>query len=70
MLGGGLADDAPGLAMQIWAISHGVATLANGGHFGPAGPGRGDPEQALAAGVRNLLEHTARPVAPTGPWGR
>jgi hypothetical protein len=50
-------------------LSHGVATLAIGGHLDPTREGC-DPEQILASGVRRLMEQAARPTAPHGPWGR
>ncbi len=65
---GGRAADAPLLALQIWSLSHGVATLAAGGHLCADNNGA-DPEKVLASGVKSLLEQAARPTAPTGPWG-
>lgn len=66
---GGAAADAPLLAMQIWSLSHGVATLAASGHL-RADCATEAPERVLAVGFSRLLEQAARPSAPTGPWGR
>jgi len=57
------------LALQIWSLSHGVATLAASGHLNTARDGC-DPEDTLAAGVRSLVAQAAQPTEPTGPWGR
>jgi Tetracyclin repressor-like, C-terminal domain len=44
-----------GLAFQVWALSHGIATLAAAGYFKP--PDRGiTPERTLQAGVAALIE--------------
>ena len=64
---GGSAADAPLLALRIWSLSHGVAMLAAGGHLAPDRDA--EPEKVLVGGVHALLEQTARPSAPTGPWG-
>ena len=64
---GGSAADAPLLSLRIWSLSHGVAMLDAGGHLAPACDT--DPEKVLVGGVRALLEQTARPGAPSGPWG-
>jgi AcrR family transcriptional regulator len=66
---GGSAGAASALALQIWSLSHGVASLVAGGHLDPAWAGN-EPEAVLRSGVASLLEQTARPTAPTGPWGR
>ena len=66
---GGPASATRGLALQIWSLSHGVASLVAGAHLDPAWAGC-DPETVLRNGVMSLLEQTARPTAPSGPWGR
>jgi AcrR family transcriptional regulator len=67
---GGVAIDPRPLACQVWALSHGVASLDRagrlGGHDGP------DAETVLLAGVQALLDGavvaaTRRP-RPTGVW--
>jgi AcrR family transcriptional regulator len=66
---GGLPSEAPLLALRIWSLSHGVATLAAGGHLRPSSDAS-DPERVLSGGVASLLEQASRPATPTGPWGR
>ena len=46
------------LARQIWAMSHGVATLAIAGHL--AAGGGCDPAELLEAGCGSLIEMTIR----------
>ncbi len=65
----GPATAIPMLALQIWALSHGVATLAAGGQLAAASDGA-SPEYMLTNGVARLLEQAAHPAPPTGPWGR
>jgi hypothetical protein len=44
-----------GLAFQVWALSHGIATLTAAGYFKP--PNRGiTPEKTLQTGVAALIE--------------
>ena len=44
-----------GLAFQVWALSHGIASLTAGGYFKP--PDKGiTPEKTLQAGVTALIE--------------
>lgn len=51
-------EDVSGLARQIWAVSHGAATLANAGHFTGA-PGC-DPAELMEAATSTLLEMAVR----------
>ncbi len=57
------------LALQIWALSHGVATLASSGHLDATRDGC-DPEATLASGVKSLLEQAVQTSTPSGAWGR
>lgn len=50
--------DAAALARQIWALSHGVATLAISGHFSSAR--QSDPAALQQAGAAGLIETAAR----------
>lgn len=52
--GGASAQGARNLALQIWALSHGVAMLSISGHLDPSRDM--DPALVLEAGVRNLME--------------
>jgi AcrR family transcriptional regulator len=47
------------LGAQIWAVSHGVVSLANSGHFSGAAPGA-DPRSILVASVAALIEKAVR----------
>ena len=67
---GGSPRDAGALALQIWALSHGVASLAAGGHFDAAASEGAGPERILQIGVRALIEQTLKPSTAAGPWGR
>jgi AcrR family transcriptional regulator len=51
------APDPHGLALQVWSLSHGVATLAAAGRFGGE---CGSAEEILASGVNALLEGAGR----------
>lgn len=69
---GGVAIDPRPLACQVWALSHGVASLDRAGRLGGReGP---DAETVLLAGVQALLDGavvaaTRRP-RPTGIWNK
>lgn len=69
---GGVAIDPRPLACQVWALSHGVASLDRAGRLGGReGP---DAEAVLLAGVQALLDGavvaaTRRP-RPTGVWNK
>jgi AcrR family transcriptional regulator len=47
------------LGAQIWAVSHGVVSLANSGHFVEAAPGA-DPRAILYESVAALIEKAVR----------
>jgi AcrR family transcriptional regulator len=47
------------LAAQIWAVAHGVASLASAGHFVDAAEGD-DPKAILGASVAALIERALR----------
>lgn len=49
--------DLRGLALQVWSLSHGVATLAAAGRLSGE---IGDAEEILASGVRALLDGAGR----------
>jgi AcrR family transcriptional regulator len=51
--------DARRLGAQIWAAAHGVASLANSGHFLDASQG-GEPKSLLAESVAALVEKAVR----------
>jgi AcrR family transcriptional regulator len=56
----GVAEpDWRGLGAQIWAVSHGVASLAYSGHFVDAAHG-GDPKSILVESVAALIEKAVR----------
>jgi AcrR family transcriptional regulator len=56
----GVADaDGRQLGAQIWAASHGVASLAGSGHFVDAAAG-GDPKAILSESVAALIEKAVR----------
>lgn len=61
VLGGTGASGADGrqLGAQIWAVAHGVASLANAGHFVDAAQ-EGDPKAILGASVAALIEKALR----------
>lgn len=52
-------DGARKLALEIWALSHGVAMLAAGGHLAPSNPGC-DPAAILTGGVDGLVSTAVR----------
>jgi hypothetical protein len=55
------AQGARKLALQVWALAHGVAMLAVSGHLDPA---KGlDPTPVLDAAIRNLMEAAVRRAA-------
>ncbi|MDB5650288.1 MAG: TetR family transcriptional regulator [Hyphomicrobiales bacterium] len=56
---GGSEDGAKRLAFEIWALSHGVAMLAAGGHLDPRNPGC-DPAAILNGGVDGLVSTAIR----------
>jgi AcrR family transcriptional regulator len=59
---GAPAQGARKLALQVWALAHGVAMLAVSGHLDPA---KGlDPEPVLDGAIRNLMESAARRAEP------
>jgi len=59
----GVAEpDGRRLGAQIWAASHGVASLANSGHFVDASQG-GDPKAILSDSVAALIEKAVRDQA-------
>ncbi|MGJ3263957.1 MAG: TetR/AcrR family transcriptional regulator [Salinarimonas sp.] len=53
-------DDVRGLALQVWGLSHGVATLAASGRLGGLCD---DPETVLERGVDALVAGAARRAA-------
>ncbi len=57
----GAAPDAQALALQLWALSHGVATLMIAGHLG--GAGERDPLDVLEGGASALMDATLRRLA-------
>jgi AcrR family transcriptional regulator len=61
VLGGTGASGADGrqLGAQIWAVAHGVASLANAGHFVDAARD-GDPKAILGESVAALIEKALR----------
>jgi len=52
------------VALEVWALSHGIATLAAAGHL-PKGPGLPDKHELLRAGVLAMVAGTR-----TGTAGR
>jgi AcrR family transcriptional regulator len=60
------------LALEVWALSHGIATLAAAGQM-PRGPGLPDKYELLRAGVLALVQGalSGAPKEPPrkGPWG-
>ena len=57
------------IALEVWALAHGLATLSAAGHL-PRGPGFPDKYELLRAGVLALVHGAGRPgerVAPSGP---
>jgi AcrR family transcriptional regulator len=69
---GGGDIDVRTMACQVWALSHGVATLARAGRIG--GAGGADAETVLLSGVEALLQGalaaTSRRPLPTGVWNK
>lgn len=56
----GFAGVAPRfIALEVWALAHGIATLASAGHL-PTGPGIPDKYELLRAGVLALVHGAAR----------
>ncbi len=47
------------IALEVWALAHGLATLASAGHL-PTGPGIPDKYELLRAGVLALVHGAAR----------
>ena len=61
------------LALEVWALSHGIATLAAAGQL-PRGPGLPDKFELLRAGVLALVQGALQrpagdPSTRKGPWG-
>jgi AcrR family transcriptional regulator len=55
---GAAAQGARKLALQVWALAHGVAMLSISGHLDPA---KGlDPEPVLDSAIRNLMDAALR----------
>ncbi|MDP4005600.1 TetR/AcrR family transcriptional regulator [Methylobacterium sp. NEAU K] len=48
------------IALEVWALAHGIATLSAAGHL-PRGPGFPDKYELLRAGVLALVHGVARP---------
>lgn len=48
------------IALEVWALAHGIATLAAAGHL-PRGPGFPDKYELLRAGVLALVHGAAQP---------
>jgi AcrR family transcriptional regulator len=48
------------VALEVWALSHGLATLSASGHL-PKGPGMPDKYEMLRAGVLALVHGAGRP---------
>jgi AcrR family transcriptional regulator len=75
----GAQGDARALALEIWALSHGVAMLTISGHLAPGRAGC-DPAEILASGARALVLAAVAPPSenaslpsgapPSGPWGK
>jgi AcrR family transcriptional regulator len=61
-------DGLRGLAFQVWALSHGIATLTAAGYFRPP-DSRITPEDVLRAGVEALIAG-ARPAQPARTQAR
>jgi AcrR family transcriptional regulator len=59
---GGPASAARRLALEIWALSHGVAMLALGGHLNADNEGC-DPAAILEGGIASLLNGVSRGAA-------
>jgi AcrR family transcriptional regulator len=47
------------IALEVWALAHGIATLSAAGHL-PSGPGLPDKYELLRAGVLALVHGAAR----------
>jgi len=61
------------LALEVWALSHGIAMLAAAGQL-PSAPGLPDKYELLRAGVLALVQGavmrvSAEPPRRRGPWG-
>lgn len=57
------------IALEVWALAHGLATLSAAGHL-PRGPGFPDKYELLRAGVLALVHGVARPGAHGTGSGR
>ncbi|WP_457106011.1 TetR/AcrR family transcriptional regulator [Methylobacterium sp. P5_C11] len=57
------------IALEVWALAHGLATLSSAGHL-PRGPGFPDKYELLRAGVLALVHGAARPHEREGDAGR
>ncbi|MGU3407282.1 TetR/AcrR family transcriptional regulator [Methylobacterium brachiatum] len=51
------------IALEVWALAHGIATLSAAGHL-PRGPGFPDKYELLRAGVLALVHGVAQPGGP------
>lgn len=56
------------IALNVWALSHGIATLAAAGRL-PRGPGVPSAAEALASGVEALVRGSGRPAGGGTPGG-
>ncbi|MGH1591685.1 TetR/AcrR family transcriptional regulator [Methylobacterium phyllosphaerae] len=57
------------IALEVWALAHGLATLSSAGHL-PRGPGFPDKYELLRAGVLALVHGAAQPHEREGGAGR
>ncbi|MHB2205876.1 TetR/AcrR family transcriptional regulator [Methylobacterium sp. CM6257] len=57
------------IALEVWALAHGLATLSAAGHL-PRGSGFPDKYELLRAGVLALVHGAARPGERDGGSGR
>ncbi|MEE7467775.1 TetR family transcriptional regulator [Methylobacterium oryzae] len=57
------------IALEVWALAHGLATLSAAGHL-PRGPGFPDKYELLRAGVLALVHGAGRPGERDGRAGR
>lgn len=59
----GFGIDARFVVLEVWALSHGIATLSAAGHL-PRGPGLPDKYELLRAGIVAVVHGAARPRTP------
>ena len=57
------------IALEVWALAHGLATLSAAGHL-PRGPGFPDKYELLRAGVLALVHGASRQTEREGGLGR